>query len=357
MDQQTSFSLFNRISLKDKTIIARQLATMINAGLPIAQSLRTIQEQVANKKVQKMLEQVTGDIEGGSTLSVAFSRFPEVFSTIDITLVASGETSGTLDKALLSMAEQLEKEQSLMRKVRGAFIYPTFLLAVVVVVVVLMLIYVMPQMENLYSSFNITLPFLTKLFISISHILQKLGLFVILFIIGVILYIRYAISQSWGRRAWDNLKIKIPGVGELMKKLYMSRFAQTLSGLVGAGVPLLDALKIVSKAVGNVMYEELILEAAEKVKSGVALSVPLKNEIFPPVVSEMVAVGEKTGELDAMLQNLADYFQEEVDAAVKNISELIQPVLIVVMGGLIAIIMLAILWPIYNFGPAMNRPA
>lgn len=345
------FDFLNRVSLKDKAIIARQLSTMINAGLPISQSLKTLEEQSKKKNVKKMLEQISSDVEGGSQLSVALARFPAVFTSIDITLVAAGETSGTLDKALKRLAEQLEKEQSLLRKVRGAMVYPIFLVVVVVLVVAAMIIYVMPQMESLYGSFNAKLPLLTRILISVSHVLSKFAPLVLLALIGLVIFIRFAIRRPTGRRVWDEAKLKIWGVSQLLTMVYMNRFSQTLSSLVASGVPLLDGLAITSRAIGNVVYQESITEVAEKVKSGIALSEPLKeNPLYPPIVPQMIAVGEKTGELDNMLQNLADYFEEAVEELVKNLSNLIEPVMIIVIGGLIGVILLAIMMPIYSLG-------
>lgn len=355
-EQGGSFNFFDRISLKERTVLARQLATMIKAGLPIAQSLKTLQEQATQKNVIKTLEQISSDVEGGSPLSVAFSRFPDVFSPIDITLVAAGETSGTLEKSLERMAERLENEQSLLRKVRGAMVYPVFLVVAVILVVTAMLIYVMPQMEELYSSFDAQLPLLTRILISVSHFLSKFAPFVLLALIAAAIGTRFAIQRPEGRRIWDQMKLKIWGLNQLLIKMYMARFASVLASLVGSGVPLLDGLTITSKAVGNVIYQELVMEAAEKVKSGVALSEPLKaSPLFPPVVPQMIAVGEKTGELDTMLQNLADYFEEEVEALVKNLSNLIEPVMIVIIGVLIGVVMMAILLPIYSLGSVIFK--
>lgn len=347
----TSFNLLNRISLKEKVLIIRQLATMINAGLPIAQALKTLETQNSKASIKKLLTQTNSDIEGGSQLSVAFSRFPEVFSQLDITLIASGETSGSLDKALLRMADQLEKQQSLLRKVRGALVYPSFILVVVIVVVIIMIVYVMPQMDGLYQSFGAKLPPLTRFFVASGKIIGKLGPVIILGVAGLSAYIYAAIKRPTGRKIWDNLKLHLYAIDTLLVKMYMARFSRTLSGLVSSGVPLLDSLNIVSKAVGNVVYQEIIMEAAEKVKSGIALSEALKERPeFPAVVPQMVAVGEKTGELDNMLSNLANYYEEEVDVAVKSISGLIEPVIIVLLGGTVAVILIAIMLPIYQIG-------
>ncbi len=350
-DMGSGLAIFGRIALKDKVIVVRQLATMINAGLPISQALKTLEMQTKQATVKKILASAVADIEGGSQLSVSFSRFPEVFTPLDITLIASGETSGLLDKALLRMADQLEKQQSLMRKIRGALVYPSFILVVVIAVVVLMLVYVMPQMDMLYQSFNAELPLITKIFISISRTFGKIGPLLLLILIALIAFIWSASRKPAGRRILDNVKLNLYGINVLLVKLYMARFSRTLSGLVASGVPLLDALSIVSKAIGNVVYEDILVASAEKVKSGVALSETLKdNPRIPPVVPQMISVGEKTGELDSMLSNLAEYYEEEVDVAVKSISNLIEPIIIVVLGGTVALIMLAIMMPIYQVG-------
>ena len=348
---QASLNIFNKISLKEKVVMVRQLATMINAGLPISQSLKTLEQQSKKGNIRKILSSAASDIEGGATLSSSFGMFPETFSQLDITLIASGETSGTLDKALLRMADQLEKQQSLLRKIRGALIYPIFVLVVVIAVVAVMLAYVMPQMEGLYSSFGAKLPILTRGMIGASHFLTKYSPIGLALILGLSAYIFFAIRRPFGRKIWDNTKLHIPAVNDLLIKMYMARFSRTLSGLVSSGVPLLDCLKIVSTAIGNVIYEEILIEAAEKVKSGIALSDTLKdNDLIPSVVVEMISVGEKTGELDSMLSNLADYFEDEVDNAVKNISGLIEPVMIVVLGVVVSVILLAIMMPIYQIG-------
>ncbi len=350
-NRENGFSLLNRVSLKEKVIIMRQLATMINAGLPISQALKTLDMQTTKPSIKKVLQSTISDIEGGSPLSIAFAHFPEVFTQIDLTLIASGETSGSLDKALLRMADQLEKQQSLIRKIRGALVYPAFILGVVVVVVIVMIVYVMPQMDTLYQSFDAKLPLLTRIFISAGNGMSTFGPLVLLALVGISAYFIFAIRRPFGRKVWDNLKLKMPIINTLLIKLYMARFARTLSGLVSSGVPLLDSLSVVSKAIGNIVFQDMIMESSEKVKSGIALSEALKEyPLIPPVVSQMISVGEKTGELDGMLSNLADYYEEEVDVAVKSISNLIEPLVIVVLGGTVAVILIAIMMPIYQIG-------
>lgn len=351
---KSGFEFLNKVSLKDKVIITRQLATMINAGLPLSQSIKTLEDQVKKVGVIKMLESISSEIEGGSTLSAAFSKFPKVFSAIDITLIAAGETSGNLDKALSKLANQLESQQNLLRKVRGAMIYPIFLVVIVVIVVIALLTYVMPQMEALYGSFNAKLPLLTRMLIAVSHALTKYAPIFLAITVGIIIFIRFYIKKPSGRKIWDTMKINTWGLRQLLIKVYMARFASTLASLVGSGVPLLEGLGITSKAIGNVVYHDILVDAADKVKSGIPLSEPLKgNPLFPAVVPQMIAVGEKTGELDKMLENLATYFEDEVEVLVKNLSNLIEPIMIVVIGGLIGVIMLGIMLPIYSLSSVL----
>lgn len=351
VNEETSFAFLNKVSLKDKVVMMRQLSTMITAGLPIAQSLKTLEEQAKKSNIKRILTQTVSDIEGGSQLSVAFSRFPETFSALDITLIASGETSGTLDKALSRLANQLEKQQSITRKIRGAFVYPAFVIGVVIIVAAIMVVYVMPQMEDLYKSFGADLPFITKALIGVSHFTARFAPFIIAILIGIGVWLRMAVRRPAGKKVWDNLKINAYPINVLLQKMYMARMSRTLSGLIASGVPLLDSLAITAKAIGNVVYEEIIKASSKKVKAGTALSETLKNNsLIPPVVPQMINVGERTGELDSMLENMANYFEEEVDTAVKNISNLIEPMVIVLLALVIGVMLVAIMMPIYSIG-------
>jgi type IV pilus assembly protein PilC len=342
---------FNKASLKDKVIIARQLSTMISAGLPISQSLKTLEEQTSKKNIKSMLEQISAMVEGGSRLSDAFARFPKLFTGLDIAIISAGEESGNLDKSLKRLADQLEKEQSLLRKVQGALVYPIVLVVVAVFFLIAMSIYVMPQMETLYTSFGKALPFATQIMLGLSHFLTKYWYLALGFVLAATIGWVFFIRTTPGRSFWDGVKIEIPGVKTLMIKLYVARITRTLSGLISSGVPVQDALRITSLAVGNVHYESSLLEITESVKGGGLLSEALKdNRLYPVVMAQMIAVGEKTGEIDGMLSNLADYFDEEVDNAVKNITELIMPFSIIVLGLLIGAVLVSTLLPIYSFG-------
>jgi type IV pilus assembly protein PilC len=352
---KSTFNFFNKVSVKEKSFLIRQLATTINAGLPIAQALQTLREQITNKKLASILEQVSRDVEGGMPLSASFSRFPEAFTQIDVTLLAAGETSGTLDKVMLRLADTIENEYRVNQKIKSAFTYPSFILVVVVGVIAIMSIYVMPQMEGLYSSFGSQLPLLTRITLGFTHGFTKYSPFLLIIAIAGFFGLRSYVSTENGRYVWDRFKLSVPIIGSFLRKVYLGRFSRTLSGLVGSGVSLLDSLGIVSRAIGNKIYYIEILEAAKKVKGGQPLSAPLKNnENFPPIVSQMVHVGEQTGEIDTMLSNLADYYEEEVNTFVKNMTSILEPVVIVIMGVVVGFLLVAIMLPIYQIGRAIH---
>jgi len=340
----------NRITMKDKVFLIRQLATFIKAGLPISTALKTLEEQNPNKKVKEMVGQIARNVEGGSALSVAMASFPLTFNQIDVTLIKTGETTGSLDSALIRMADNLENTYKITKKIRSAMAYPAFLLLVVTGVLIVMVTYVLPQMESLYKSFNSQLPLLTRIVLSISHGFVSYGLIFLVLLILAIYFIKRYIKTKNGRFFWDRLKLKIPVINNFLKSVYLSRFSRTMAGLVGSGVSILESLNIVGKAVGNVIYASVLVDAAEKVKGGIPLSKPLQDhtELFPPIVYQMVRVGEQTGEIDAMLDNLANYYDEEVDNFVKSVTSIVEPALIVFMGVIIGLILVSIMLPIYN---------
>jgi len=349
--EKKGFSFFSRIGNKEKVFLVRQLATTITAGLPIAQALETLEAQTSNKKLKELIGQVSNDVEGGANLSQAFSRFPKVFNKIDITLIQTGETTGTLDKALERLAATMENDYRVSRKIKSAMIYPAFIGIVAVGVVGFMTVYIIPKMGDLYSSFNAKLPLLTRIILAISKGLTKGAPIVIVIIIALYFAYRAYAKTNQGRHVVDRLKLKIPVINKFLQNIYLARFTRTLSGLIGAGVSVLEALEIVSRSTGNVLYADVISASITQVKAGVPLSTPLKeSELFPPIVSQMVRVGEQTGEMDGMLSNLADYYEEEVDNFVKSLSSILEPVMIVVLGSIVMVIMLGIMLPVYSIG-------
>ncbi|MDD5693274.1 MAG: type II secretion system F family protein [Patescibacteria group bacterium] len=346
-----NFNFFNRIGIKEKVFFMRQLATIINAGLPIAQALKILEQQTNNKNLKALIASVARDVDGGMALSVALSSYPRIFPQIDITLIQSGETSGNLDKALTRLASTLENDYKIRKKIRGAFIYPAVILIVITAVLIIMVVYVLPQMEDLFASFNAKLPLLTRIILAVSNGLTKYGIILVVVVAALVFGIRAFIRTPTGRYNWDKMKLSIPIVKDFMTKLYISRMTRTLSGLVASGVDILESINIVSRSIGNKIFEDILLEAGEKVKSGTALSVVLKDHPeFPAIVPQMIRVGEESGEMDEMLTNLADYYENEVTDFVNNLTTILEPVLMVVMGIVVGVILVGIMLPVYSIG-------
>lgn len=344
------FSLGKKINAKQRVIFARQLSTLVNAGLPLVQSLQNVQQQTPNKEFQKIITKIVNDVEAGSTLADALNKFPKLFDTVYVSLVAAGETSGTLDKTLERLANRQEADAEIVGKVRGALMYPAVVFVVLLGVMVFMLVAVLPQVQNIYKELPGTkLPFITVWLLAISHFITKFW-WVMFALIGGIGYGGFKWSKTpEGIQVIDRVKMQAWPLGPLFKKLYMARFARTASTLVASGVPLIKMLETTSRAVGNVHVAASINKAVEKVKGGVALSVALKNdENFLDLVPGMISIGEQSGQLDNMLGKVADYYEKEVDNQIKSISTIIEPLLMIVVGGMALVIVAAVLLPIYS---------
>lgn len=343
------------VKAKDRVVFTRQLATLIKAGLPITQALNTAIEQVSNKTFKGMLQKVAASVEGGQTLSSSFAQFPNVFNHVYISMVDAGEQSGTLDDALERLAVQQEKEQQILAKVKGALIYPFIVLGVIIGVVIFMLTTVLPQVASLYKELGRDLPFLTQMLFNLSNFVIQFWYLVILLLVAIIFGTRAYIKTPAGRKNWDQLKLHTPFFGGLFKKVYAARFTRTLSSLVNSGVPLLRSLKVSSEAVNNVIIEQIILDASEKVKTGSSLSSALsEHEEILKLVPQMIKVGEESGTLGQMLDKVATFFEEEVDQTIKNLSGIIEPVLILVLGMTVLVIVIAVLYPIYGLVFSIN---
>lgn len=346
--------LNNHVSAKDKVVFSRQLATLINAGLPLTQSLHTVQNQTNNKKLKTVVQDIISSVEGGSTLAVAFQKH-EIFDELYIALIAAGEISGTLDKALERIANQQEKDAEIMSKVKGAMIYPLIVLVVIGGVIIFMLTTVVPQVENLYKSLGKELPLLTNLMVMSGHFMQRFWPLVLIAAAVGIFYLRAYLKTKAGRSQSDRLKPNLPLFGDLFKKLYMARFARTAETLLISGVPMLEMLRIAGRSSGNVWVEASILRAGDKVKTGKPLSTSLQTEDYIlPLIPQMIGIGEQSGGVDAMLGKAATFYENEVDNAIRTISTAIEPILMVVLalvaGGMVG----AILMPIYGLVGGSN---
>jgi type IV pilus assembly protein PilC len=341
---------FNGVKIKEKVIFSRQLSTLINAGLPLVQALRTVNQQTTSKPLKVVLSKVIADIEAGATLSASMARHPQVFNRVYVSLVAAGETSGTLDKALERLAIQQEKDADLISKVRGAMIYPIIVLVVMGAVLGFMLLKVLPQVQVLYDGLpGAELPLITTVLLAISAFFVKFWWIVaILLGVGIFFGTRWARTVA-GRHVVDRLKMTIWPIGPLFMKMYMARFCRTGTTLVGSGVPLIQMLEITGEAVDNLHIKQSLTRAADRVKGGKALSDSLQNDPnFLELVPNMLRIGEQSGSLEQMLGKTADYYEKEVDDQVKAISTIIEPVLMVVLGVVAFIIVAAVLLPIYG---------
>lgn len=343
------FSL-KKIKTKDKVLFSRQLSTLINAGLPLVQSLRSVANQTTNKPLKVVINSVISEVEAGTAFSVALAKHPRVFNRVYISLIEASETSGTLDQGLERLADQQEKDADIIAKVKGAMVYPLIVLAVMLCVVGFMIIKVLPQVQNIYAGLpGVQLPFITRFLLAISHFVTHFWWIVaIVVVLGAIFGSRW-IRTVGGRRVVDKIKMRAWPVGQLFMKMYMARFARTGTTLIGSGVPLIHVLEITADAVDNVYIGDSLKRAIEKVKGGKSLSDAIDNDPnFLVLVPNMLRIGEQSGALETMLAKVAEYYEKEVDNEVKTISTIIEPVMMVLMGIMALTIVAAILLPIYG---------
>ncbi len=338
-----------RVSSKDLVVFTRQLATMLNAGLPLAQSLAMAGEQSNSKSLKTIIGDVVASVNGGASLSDSLKRYPKAFNNVYVAIVQAGETSGTMDKSLERLADQQEHDADQRSKILGAMIYPAIVLVVIIAVVVFMLVTLIPEVVNMYNDLGKTLPVSTMILMNIVNFFGKWW-YIILAALAVVIFF----SHRWhetpeGKKSSDTFKLNIPGFGQLFRKLYMARFSRTAEVLLQSGVSMIETLKISAAAVNNSAVEEEILQAVGKVKNGKPLSDALSNQDYIlPFVPQMIRIGETSGSIDVMLAKVADYYDKEVDNAIAAINTLIEPVLMVLMAFMIGFIVLAVLLPIYG---------
>lgn len=341
---------FRRIKTKDKVLFSRQLSTLINAGLPLVQSLRSVAQQTTNKPFKVVINQIIADVEAGTSFSNALAKHPTVFNRVYISLIAASETSGTLDKGLERLADQQEKDADIVSRVRGAMIYPAVVLLVMLGVGTFMIVKVLPQVQSIYAGLKgVSLPLVTRVLLFVSHIITHYW-WLVLIILGLLIFFgsRWARTLG-GRSVIDKIKMKAWPIGPLFMKMYMARFARTGTTLVASGVPIIQVLEITSDAVDNVHIAASLHRAIDKVKGGKALSEALTNDPnFLELVPNMLRIGEQSGALETMLAKVADYYEKEVDNEIKTISTIIEPVMMIIMGLIAITLVAAILLPIYG---------
>ncbi|MDO4872225.1 MAG: type II secretion system F family protein [bacterium] len=339
----------NRITTKDKIVFTRQFATLVNAGLPLAQGLRTVSEQTENKKMRSVIDDILASVEAGSNLVDSFSKHPEVFDKVYLALIGAGEISGTLDESLRRIAAQQEKDAAMMSKIRGAMTYPLIVLAVIMLVVAYMMIAVVPQVEQLYKDLGEEIPAMTAFLVAGTNFLTNFWWLVFGALGVAIWFFMNWLKTNSGIRFAANFKLNVPMFNDLFRKLYMARFARTGQLLLSTGVAMSDMLRITSEAVNNVIIQEQLVEADRMVQGGKSLSDSLRDrEYILLLVPQMISIGEQSGKIDEMLEKTAKVYEDELDEKIKAISTMIEPILMVVMavvaGGLVG----AILMPIYG---------
>ncbi len=350
-----SFGGPGRIKTRDIVIFTRQFATMINAGLPLVQSLTILAQQTENKALKDVTRAVVYDVESGNTLADAFAKHPKAFTDLYVNMVAAGEAGGILDTILLRLATFLEKNDALVRKVKGAMVYPGVIMAVAGIAIAVLLVFVIPTFSEMFASAGMELPLPTRVVIALSDFLIGFW-WAILAVIGVAVFaIRRYYATSGGRKQIDTMMLHAPVLGDLIRKSAVSRFTRTLGTLISSGVSILDGLEITAKTSGNRVVHDAVMESRQSIAGGETIAAPLeRSKVFPPMVISMIAVGEQTGGLDEMLSKIADFYDEEVDVAVSALLSLMEPVMIVVLGVIVGGMVIAMYLPIFDMMNAVQ---
>ena len=338
-----------RVKLKDLAVFSRQFATMINSGLSLLRALTILGEQTSNRRLGEVIIQVRAEVEKGTSLSAALARHPKVFNRLYISMVRAGEIGGFLDQVLVKVAETFEKEVELRGKIRSAMTYPVVVFAMVIAIVGAMLIFIVPTFKNLYTSLGGELPLPTRMLVGLSNVLRRFFPVVVLAVVALVFLFRRWKATDSGRYQWDKFKLKVKVFGPLFHKSALSRFSRTLSTLIRSGVPILQALEIVGETVNNMVISRAVRDVQDSVREGESLATPLsKHAAFPAMVVQMMAVGEETGALDTMLSKVADFYDQEVEAAVASLTSMIEPILIAVMGAAVGGMVIALYMPLFN---------
>jgi type IV pilus assembly protein PilC len=341
---------FKKIKPRSMQIFSRQFATMIEAGLNIVASLVILEEQTDDVYLADIISELRADVEGGLLLSQAMARHPKVFNELYVSMVQAGEASGMLDNVLDRVADQIEKETKLKRRVKGAMIYPTVVFTFATLVLCAMLMFIVPIFAKIFTELHGQLPFLTRVVVSASNLLRDKW-YIIFPLVAFTIWgtLRYKKTES-GRQKWDRIKLRIPlKIGEVVLKITMARLLRTLATLVAAGVDIIKALEIAGSTAGNWLVEQAMVDARIKVQEGVPIAEPLTNDpLFPPMVSQMVKIGEETGELENMLSKIADFYEDEVDAAIQSLTSIIEPIMMIGVGMMVGVIIIAMYLPMFK---------
>jgi type IV pilus assembly protein PilC len=343
------FSFGKKVSQSEVAVFTRQFSIMLDAGLPLIQGLEAIAQQHPNQAFREVLEQVRGDVESGSTLSAAMARHPKVFDSLFTNMVAAGETGGILDTILQRLSSYIEKIVKLKRALRSAMIYPATILTIAIGVVAIILWKVVPVFATLFEGFNVELPLLTRAVITLSLIIERFAPFLLVLIVLIVLGLRSYYKTDKGRHVIDGTLLKTPILGPIIRKISVARFTRTLATLLTSGVPILEGLNITAKTSGNAILEDVIYTLRQRIEGGGNMADPMRQSgFFPPMVTQMVSVGESTGEMDTMLVKIADYYEEEVDVVVANLLTILEPILMVFLGVVVGGIVIAMYMPMFK---------
>jgi type IV pilus assembly protein PilC len=340
---------FQKVKTKSLTIFSRQFSTMVSAGLSLVRALDILERQADDKKLKEIVHDVRMKVEGGSALADAFAQHPATFSDLYINLTHAGEIGGVLDDTLNRVAEFLEKDQELRSKIKSSMTYPTVIFVFAIVIVIFLLVFVLPTFSSIFEGLNVKMPAMTQFLINLSGAIRKFWYLFIAASIGAILLFRYYITTPQGKFKWHQFLLRVPVFGLLNKKVTVSRFSRTLGTLLSSGVPVMQALEVTSKAAGNKVVEKAIESVRVSIREGESISVPMEaSGIFPPMVTQMIAVGEETGNLDAMLKKISDFYDMEVENTLEALTSLLEPLLMMFMGGMVGFIVIAMFLPMFT---------
>jgi type IV pilus assembly protein PilC len=348
--KELNLELFKGVKAKDLAVASRQLATMVSSGMAIMRALHVLETQTESKVLRETIGAVRKDVEAGLLLSDALARHPKVFGPLYVAMVRAGETGGVLEDCLLRVADQLEKDAALRRQVRAAMIYPSLVVSFAVIVLLALVAFLIPVFVGVFKQFPGKLPALTAFMVNFSHLVTHQWYLLIGVTVGTVVAFLKIKKSKWGRPHWDAFKLRVPmKIGDVVQKVAIARWSRTLASLTAAGVPIIQAIEITGKTAGNAVIENSMGDVIDSIKGGGTISAPLREVgAFPPMVAQMVGVGEETGALDSMLAKIADFYDSEVEAAVKALTSIMEPVMIIVVGGIVGVIVISMYLPLFS---------
>ncbi|OQA84081.1 MAG: Type II secretion system protein F [bacterium ADurb.Bin236] len=349
MNLKEVLAKFQKVKAKNLAVFARQFSTMVNAGLSLVRALDILEKQADDKKLKEIIRDIRLRVESGASLADSFGQHPQTFSDLFINLTHAGEVGGVLDETLSRIAEFLEKDQALRAKVKSSMTYPTIIFIFAIIIVIFMLVFVLPTFTSVFENLNVTMPAMTAMLIKMSDALRGYWYVFIGFAVGAVFLFKYYTNTPKGKFQWHTLLLRVPVFGLLNKKVTVSRFSRTLGTLLSSGVPVMQALDVTGKASGNKVVERSIESVRVSIREGESISVPMEaSGIFPPMVTQMIAVGEETGKLDAMLNKISEFYDMEVEATLSALTSLLEPLLMVFMGGMVGFIVVAMFMPMFQ---------